>query len=53
MSNEPQRVCIWLVVLARTKLVKENEPEENPKKFLSIRKRNNELYALLAHVLLF
>jgi hypothetical protein len=28
--NEAQRVCVWLVALARTKLVKENEPEENP-----------------------
>jgi len=22
--------CVWLVALARTKLAKENEPEENP-----------------------
>lgn len=28
-------VCVWLVALARTKLVKENEPEENPTDFLS------------------
>jgi len=25
-----QFVHVWLVALARTKLVKENEPEENP-----------------------
>ena len=25
-----QRVRVWLVALARSKLVKENEPEENP-----------------------
>ena len=25
-----QRVRVWLVALARTKLAKENEPEENP-----------------------
>ncbi len=29
-DNEAQRVRVWLVALARTKLVKENEPEENP-----------------------
>ena len=28
--NVLQRVRVWLVALARTKLVKENEPEENP-----------------------
>jgi len=28
--NVVQRVCVWLVALARTKLAKENEPEENP-----------------------
>jgi hypothetical protein len=29
-GNEAQRVRVWLVALAITKLVKENEPEENP-----------------------
>jgi len=28
--NYAQRVRVWLVSLARTKLAKENEPEENP-----------------------
>jgi hypothetical protein len=28
--NEAQRVCVWLVALAGTKLVKENEPKEKP-----------------------
>jgi hypothetical protein len=28
--NACQRVRVWLVALARSKLVKENEPEENP-----------------------
>ena len=28
--NEAQRVRVWLVALARTKLAKVNEPEENP-----------------------
>jgi len=31
--NEAQRVRVWLVALAKTKLVKENEPEENPQEF--------------------
>ncbi|MFT4683623.1 MAG: hypothetical protein ACI863_000215 [Flavobacteriales bacterium] len=34
-SNYWQRVRVWLVELARTKLVKENEPEENPQDFPS------------------
>ncbi|MEH6538245.1 MAG: hypothetical protein V7719_17745 [Psychroserpens sp.] len=29
-SHDAQRVRVWLVALARSKLVKENEPEENP-----------------------
>ena len=29
-SNARQRVRVWLVALVRTKLAKENEPEENP-----------------------
>jgi len=33
--NYAYRVCVWLVALARTKLVKENEPEEIPKEFPS------------------
>ena len=37
-SNVLQRVRVWLVALARTKLVKENEPEENPQDFPSIHK---------------
>ena len=36
-DNEAQRVRVWLVALARTKLVKENEPEEIPKEFPSRR----------------
>ena len=28
-----QRVRVWLVALARTKLVNKNEPEEIPKEF--------------------
>ncbi len=32
-----QRVCVWLVALARTKLIKENEPEEIPKELPSRR----------------
>jgi hypothetical protein len=28
--NKAQRDCVWLVALARTKLTKENEPEEIP-----------------------
>jgi hypothetical protein len=28
--NYSQRVRVWLVALAGTKLAKENEPEENP-----------------------
>ena len=30
VQYETQRICVWLVALARTNLVKENEPEENP-----------------------
>jgi len=30
LSYVAQRVRVWLVALARTKLAKENEPEENP-----------------------
>ncbi|MFT4802138.1 MAG: hypothetical protein ACI93N_001914 [Flavobacteriaceae bacterium] len=30
MLNVFQRVRVWLVALAGTKLAKENEPEENP-----------------------
>jgi len=30
MFNYCQRLRVWLVALARTKLAKENEPEENP-----------------------
>jgi len=29
-QNYTQRLRVWLVALARSKLVKENEPEENP-----------------------
>jgi hypothetical protein len=36
-GNEAQRVCVWLVALAGTKLAKENEPEEIPKEFPSRR----------------
>jgi len=32
-SNVCQRVCVLLVALARTKLVKEYKPEENPQDF--------------------
>jgi len=39
--NEAQRVRVWLVVLARTKLAKENEPEEIPKEFPSRRVPSN------------
>ncbi len=28
--NYTQRLRVWLVAFARSKLVKENEPEENP-----------------------
>jgi len=34
---ETQRVRVWLVALARTKLVNKNEPEEIPKEFPSRR----------------
>ena len=37
----PQRSCVWLVALARTKLAKENEPEEIPKEFPSRREPSN------------
>ena len=30
VSKLTERVRVWLVALARTKLAKENEPEENP-----------------------
>ena len=30
LLNVFHRVRVWLVTLASTKLVKENEPEENP-----------------------
>lgn len=33
--------CVWLVALARTKLVKENESEENPQDFPSTHKPSN------------
>ena len=29
-SNYTQRVRVWLVALAKTKLTNKNEPEENP-----------------------
>ena len=35
------------VALARTKLVKENEPKNNPKDFPNRREPSNELYTLL------
>ncbi len=38
-SNGIQRVRVWLVALARTKLAKENEPEENPQDFPSTHRR--------------
>jgi len=47
LSNCVQRVRVWLVALARSKLVKENEPEEIPKEFPSRREPSNELYTLL------
>jgi len=34
-DNEVQRVCVWLVALARTKLTNKNEPEEIPSEFPS------------------
>jgi hypothetical protein len=34
-------VSVWLVALARTKLVKENEPEENPQDFPSTHRPSN------------
>ena len=36
-NNWLQRVRVWLVALARTKLVNKNEPEEIPKEFPSKR----------------
>ena len=40
-SNCCQRVRVWLVALARTKLVNKNEPEEIPKEFPSRREPSN------------
>jgi hypothetical protein len=40
-GNEAQRVRVCLVALAGTKLVKENEPEENPQDFPSTHKTSN------------
>jgi hypothetical protein len=37
-SNARQRVRVWLVAIARTNIVKEHEPEENPQDFPSIHK---------------
>ncbi|WP_299137039.1 hypothetical protein [uncultured Tenacibaculum sp.] len=36
-----QRVRVWLVALAGTKLVKGNEPEENPQDFPSTHRTSN------------
>jgi hypothetical protein len=36
-----QRVRVWLVALIRTKLVKENEPEEIPQEFPRRREQSN------------
>ena len=36
-----QRVRVWLVALARSKLVKENEPKENPQDFPSTHRTSN------------
>jgi len=36
--------CLSADKLARTKLAKENEPEENPKDFPSTQSTSNELY---------
>jgi hypothetical protein len=46
-SNYLQRVRVWLVALAGTKLAKENEPEENPQDFPSTHRTSNLLYTLL------
>jgi len=43
---------VWLVALARTKLVNKNEPEEIPKEFPSKLEPSNELYTVLAVVLI-
>ena len=40
-DNEAQRVRVWLVALVRSKLVKENEPEENPQDFPSTQRTSN------------
>ena len=39
--NVCQRVRVWLVALARIKLVNKNEPEEIPKEFPSMRLPSN------------
>jgi len=36
--------CVWLVALARTKLTKENEPEEIPQELPSRLEPSNWLY---------
>ncbi len=41
--------CVWLT----TKLVKENEPEENHIGFTSTYRKSNELYMVLAIVFYF
>jgi hypothetical protein len=33
--------CVWLVTLARSKILKENEPEENPQDFPSMHRPSN------------
>ena len=41
-----QRVRVWLVALARSKLVKENEPEENPQDFPSTQNQQLAIHVL-------
>jgi hypothetical protein len=41
LLNVLQRVRVWFVALARTKLAKENEPEENPQDFPSTHRTSN------------
>ncbi|MFD2824447.1 hypothetical protein ACFS5M_12265 [Lacinutrix iliipiscaria] len=48
-DNEVQRVRVWLVALARTKLTKETEPIGKSAGFSEYTQTSNWLYTLLAN----